>query len=139
MTVKLSSVKADLAREEKGDWIEYPDWPGVAFNVSSLHLPAYETARDLLFQRLARTYKKKSVPKQVQITELGKLYCNHILHNWRGLDEEYSPDTALRILSDPAFRNVVAAVEYCAAKVSEIDLEFVEEAEKNSGQPSGGD
>jgi hypothetical protein len=138
MTIKLSSLKADLAREEKGDWIEYPDWPGVEFNVSSLHLPAYTIARDLMYQRLARIYKKKPVPREVTTLELGKLFHAHILHGWRGLDVSYSPDTALETLSNPEYRNVVAAIEWCAAKVSDIDIEFVEEAEKNSARPSAG-
>lgn len=136
MTVKLSSLKADLAREEKGDWIEYPDWPGVEFNVSSLHLPAYLTAREILFQRLARQYKKKPAPSAVVSLEIGKLYAKHILHGWRGLDVTYTPEVATETLSDPEYRNVVAAIEYCAGKVSETDVEFVEEEVKNSEKPS---
>lgn len=136
MTIKLASLKADLTREEKGDWIEYPDWPGVEFNVSSLHLPAYATARELLFQRLARQYKKKPAPTAVISVEIGKLYANHILHGWRGLDVPYSREVASEILADPEYRNVVGAIEYCAGKVSEADIEFVEEEVKNSEKPS---
>lgn len=136
MTVKLSSLKADLDREAKGDWIEFPDWPGVAFNVSSLLIPQYTTARDMLLQRLARQHKGKPVPRETATTEIGKLYAKHILHGWRGLDVEYSPEKAAEILADPQFRNVVAAVEYCAGQVSQVDIEFVEEESKNSGRPS---
>lgn len=139
MTIKLSSLKADLTREAKGDWVDFPDWPGVSFNVSSLHLPAFTIARDLMFQRLARTYKKKPVPKDVLSSELGKLYHAHILHGWRGLDVPYSPEKAGEILPDPEYRNVVAAIEWCAGTLSEVELEFVEEAEKNSERPSSGD
>ncbi|AMS41156.1 hypothetical protein [Aminobacter aminovorans] len=138
MTIKLSSLKADLAREEKGDWIEYPDWPDVAFNVSSLHLPAFVTARDLLLQRMAKKHGRKSVPREEMTAEFGKLYAEHILHDWRGIDVEYSPDAARDILSNPEYRNVVAAVEWCAAKVSDVDIQFVETASKNSARPSDG-
>ena len=138
MTIKLSSLKADLAREASGDWVEFPDWPGVEFNVSSLLLPAYRIERDLMAQRLARRHKGKPVPPNEMTTELGKLYAKHILHGWRGLDEPYSPERASEILADPEYRNVVAAIEYCAAKVSEVDVEFVEEQEKNSSAPSAG-
>lgn len=136
MTVKLSSLKANLDRETKGDWIDFPDWEGVSFNVSSLNLPAYTTKRDLLLQRLQRKYKRKPVPKDVLNAELGRLYAEHILHGWRGLDVEYSPTVALETLTDPEYRNVVAAVEYCAAQVSAIDVEFVEEEAGNSEPPS---
>ncbi|MDI6026716.1 hypothetical protein QBK99_10990 [Corticibacterium sp. UT-5YL-CI-8] len=136
MTIKLSSLKADLAREAKGDWIEFPDWPGVEFNVSSLLLPAYTTARDLLMQRLTRQSKGKPIARDLMTSEIGKLYAKHILHGWRGLDVEYSPDAAAETLADPEYRAVVAAVEWCASKVSDIDIQFVEDAGKNSDKPS---
>ena len=138
MTIKLSSLKADLAREEKGDWIEYPDWPGVEFNVSSLHLPAYATARDLLVQRMAKKYGRNPVPREEMAVEHGALYAEHILHGWRGLDIEYTPEVARETLTNIEFRNVIAAVEWCAAKVSEVEIEFVKEAGKNSEPPSAG-
>lgn len=131
MTLKLASLKADLAREEKGDWIEYPEWPGVEFNVSSVHKPAYVTERDLLLQKLARKYKGKPIPAEVSTPMVGKLYCKHLLHGWRGLDAAYTPETALETLSDPAYRNVVNAVVWCAEQISTVDAEFVEEEEKN--------
>jgi hypothetical protein len=136
MTVKLASLKADLTREEKGDWIEFPDWPGVEFNVSSLHLPAYRTQRELLMQRLGRKYKKKPVPPNVMLVELGKLYHEHLLHGWRGLDVEYEKTTAADIMTNPEYRNVISAVEWCAAAVSEIQVEYDEEEAGNSEQPS---
>lgn len=136
MTIKLSSLKADLARESAGDWVEFPDWPGVEFKVSSLLLPAYTVARDLLMQKLSRQAKGKPVARDVLTTELGKLYAKHILHDWRGLDVDYSPETAAEVLADPEYRAVVAAIEWCAAKVSDIEAEFVEEAGKNSSKPS---
>ncbi|MGB3898353.1 MAG: hypothetical protein WA973_07335 [Mesorhizobium sp.] len=138
MTVKLSSLKADLAREEKGDWIEYPDWPGVEFNVSSLHLPAYVAARDLLVQKMAKKHGGKPVPRDEMTVEHGALYAEHILHDWRGLDVEYSPEVARETLTNIEFRNVIAAVEWCAAKMSEVEVEFVEKAGKNSAPPSAG-
>lgn len=136
MTIKLSSIKADLKRETQGDWIDYPDWPGVAFNVSSLLLPAYRIDRDLLGQRLSRQYKGKPIPPEVVTTEIGKLYHKHILHDWRGFDVPYSRETAGQMLADPEYRNIVAAIETCAGKVSDIDVEFVEDAVKNSVRPS---
>lgn len=138
MAVTLASLKADLDREAKGDWVDYPDWPGVRFNVSSLHLPAYTVARDIMFLKLARKHKGGPIPDQEQNVELGKLYAKHLLHDWAGLDVPYSKEKAAETLSDPEFRNVVAAVQWCAAKISDIDVVFVEDASKNSERPSGG-
>lgn len=142
MTIKLASLKADLEREEKGDWVEYPDWPGVAFRVSSLMLPAFTSARELLMQRLRKMYAKKPIPQEKATVEIGKLYCKHILHDWRGLDEAYSPETAEKVLSDPAYRAVIAAVEFCAARLADVDAEFVEDEVGemgNSDAPSAGE
>lgn len=145
MPILLSSLKADLEREAKGAWIAHPDYvddKGVhaEFNVSSLHLPAYTVARDLMLQRLAKVYTSKGAkpPQHVITSEYGKLYAKHILHGWRNFDISYTPELAAEMLPDPEFRNLVAAVEWCAAKVSDVDLEFVEEAGKNSDAPSSG-
>ncbi|RUM06816.1 hypothetical protein [Rhizobium chutanense] len=141
--VKLSSLRADLKREAEGDWIAFPDWPGVEFHVSSLHLPEYQAARDDLLTRIARQAKApapkagEEPPKKLDMkVELGKLYAKHLLHDWRGLDVPYSPETAMEIMSDPEYRNVVAAVEWCAGRMSEIDIQFAEGEVKNSGKPS---
>lgn len=134
--VKLTSLKVDLEREKKGDWIPYPDWPGVSFNVSALNLPEYETARSLMLQRLAKQYKNQTIPKDVLLVELGALYCEHILHDWKGLDEEYSPELARQTLTSPEYRPVISAVEWCAARVSEIEIEFTKTEQGNSSPPS---
>lgn len=136
MTIKLSSLKADIDRETRGDWIDIPEWPGVAFKVSSQHLPAYQTARDMLHKRLSRQYKGKDIPQRVITSEMGKLYAKHILHDWRGLDEEYSPETAETILSDPEFRAVTGAVAWASERVADLDVQFVEEEVKNSEKRS---
>ncbi len=138
MTIKLASLRANLEREAAGDWIDFPDWPGVAFNVRSLHAPSYTTKRDLMLQRLGRKYKGKAPPPEVMAREAGKLYCDEILFGWRGLDEVYTPELALETLTDPAYRDVVSAVEWCAAQLAQGSIEFVEEATKNSDRPSAG-
>jgi hypothetical protein len=136
MTIKLSSLKADLAREEKGDWIASIDIPGAEFNVSSLHLPAYQTALALMEQRLARAYKGTPIPQHVRTVEIGKLLHKHILHDWRGFDTPYSEEIAREMLCEAEGRNFIAAVQNCAAMLSLTDVEFEEDAGKNSGKPS---
>lgn len=130
--VLLSSLKADLNREKNGDWVPYPIWKGVSFNVSALTDPAYEAARDLMFKGLADKFGDERIPREVLSVELGKLYCEHVLHGWRGLDVEYSPEVALETLGDPEYRAVVSAVEFCAAKLSEVEPKFTKAEEGNS-------
>ncbi|CAN7294893.1 hypothetical protein LJR221_001432 [Agrobacterium tumefaciens] len=124
--VVLSSLRADLDREKAGDWISYPAWKGVRFNVSALTITPYETARDLMFKRLAEKYKDEQVPKEEISRELGALYAEYILHGWEGFDEEYTPELARERLIDPSYRTLVSAVEWCAAKVSEVNVRFTE-------------
>lgn len=136
MTVKLSSLRADLTREAEGDWVDYPDWPGVALHVRSLQTPAYRIARDQAAQRAARKHRGKPIPPDEVARTAGTLYADHILLGWRGLDEDYSPERAREVLTDPAYREVVGAVEWCAARVGETDAEFVEDAAGNSQRAS---
>lgn len=136
MTVKLSSLKVDLEREAKGDWIPSSDYPGVEFLVSSLHLPAYNIAFQLQEQRWAREYKGKPVPPEVRTVGVGKLLHKHILHDWKGIDVPYSKDAAEGIMCVPEGRNFIASVQNAAAMVSLTDQEFVEEEAKNSASPS---
>lgn len=129
--LKLSSLRANLERERMGDWVDYPVWPGVRFNVSALTKPEYETARDLMYKRLRQKHPIGVIPREVLSPALGAIYCEHILHGWEGLDVEYSPEVARETLSDPEYREVVAAVEFCALKLSEVDPDYVRAEEKN--------
>ena len=138
MVTKLESLRADLERERAGSWQQalhiIPD-TDVKFLVSSIHLPAYTVARNLTFQRLARIHKN-NVPDDVVMAEVGKLFAEHILHGWQGFDVDYSKVTALKILSDPANRELIKAIEYCAGEAGRIDIEFAAESVPNSERPS---
>jgi len=134
MAIKLASMKADLEKEKNGSWETCPQLipdPDVAFLVSSLYLPEYTVARDLLMQRLSRIYKDQPIPDGVLSKEVGKLFVDHILHDWRGIDEPFTKQTALQILTDPAYRQLVRAIEICAGKVGQTNLEFIETETKN--------
>lgn len=126
--VSLASLKRDQVREEKGDWIDSDSIPGVSYNVSSLNKTAFVDARDLMYQRLAKVYRRKPVPQDILSVELGKLYHLHILHDWKGLDVPYTPELGLTVLTDRAYRTVLADIESAAARVAEIEIKFVEGA-----------
>ncbi len=99
-------------------------------------MPEYETARGLMFQRVGKIYGDSPVPTEVINAELGALYAEHILHGWEGLDEDYTPELALATLSDPEYRVVVQAIGWCAAKISQIEVEYTAAEEGNSLPPS---
>lgn len=136
--VKLSSLKANLTREADGDWIEYPEWPGVAFNVKSPMTPEYTTARDLALQDLNKIHLGKSVPDGEADAMIRDLYSRIILKGWRGLDEAYTPELGRKVCIDPEYRNVFNAIMWCSGRLSVVETEFVETEAKNSGKPSAG-
>lgn len=142
MTLKLSSIRADLDRELKGDWVDSRQWPGVRFLVCALTKPSYRIKRDTLVQRLARKHKGKPIPADELAPHIGRLYCEEILFGWEGIDIEYSAETALEILTDPSYREIVSEIEYCAGMLSETEAEYVEEqvgkSEKASAHSSSG-
>lgn len=129
--LKLTSLKADLAREEAGDWVESIAFPSVAFKVSSLNARAYTVARDTMLMRLRLRFNGQPVPPDVQAKEFGKLYSAHILHDWRGLDVPYSAEKAEEVLCDPAYRAVLKEVETCAMRLGAIMPELIEDDLKN--------
>lgn len=144
MTIKLSSLRADLEKERKGTWQTalsvIPD-PDVQFLVSSIHLPAYTSARNMLLQRLARIHKSNP-PDEAIMTGVGGLFAEHLLHDWKGLANDdgspvpFSKELALKLLTDPANRDLIRAVEQAAGEAGRIDVDFVEDEVKNSGKPS---
>jgi len=136
MALKLKSIQRDLGKERNGDWVEFPEWPGVAFKVKSLESPGYRAARDLVIRRLGNRSKGGEIPQDDMQREIGTLYHQQILLDWRGLDEAYSSERALEVLTDPAYRQLFAAVTWCAQQVGASDMEFVEDAAKNSGPRS---
>ncbi len=138
MTLKISSLKANLAREVEGDWITYPRWKDIRFNVSAFTKPSYQTARDELHQRVAKKNGGVLPGVDEMRPHYAKLYVDEILHDWDGFDIEYSPEDAVALLSDPAYRDLFDAVEWCAGQMSRVEVEYVEGAAKNSAPPSAG-
>jgi len=136
MVLKLDSLKVDLNKERSGDWVDFPDWPGVMFHVKSVEAPDFRTARDHLLRKLSRKHKGKPIPPDDLQQEIGVLYSKHILLDWKGLDVPYSSDAASDILTDPSYRKVFAAIEWCANQVGDSDAEFIEDAAKNSEKRS---
>lgn len=133
MTVLLESLRANISRETEGDWVEIPDVPGVRLRVRSLNAPAFRVARDQALQRLAAKYPRGGgVEAEEEVFRLhGRLYAEHILLDWEGLDEAYAPARAFEILTDPSFRMVQRCVEYAAAKLAEIEVRYLEDVAKN--------
>lgn len=129
--VRLSSLSVNIDAERNGAWIECPMVPGAEFNVRSFNCSAYLTAKSAVLRDLAQRYGDVTVPEDEAAKAEGTLYADHILLGWKGFDVSYSSDAALAALTDPASRPLREAVAWCAARVGQTELEFVEAATKN--------
>lgn len=140
--LKLSSIKVPRNRVEQGDWIEYTPWASVdgkikpRFRVSGISSTAYRRATEEASKRFAMKYKGETIPDDVLHRRNAELIAEHLLHDWEGLDEPYSADLAEQLLSDRDYEPLANAVVWCARKLEEVNVEFTEEAEKNSAAPS---
>jgi hypothetical protein len=129
--LELKSLKNDLKAEREGAWVPCPEWEGVSFKVRSIEAPEFTLARDALLRRLSKKHKGDPIPPDDLTKEIGTLYARHILLEWTGMDEVYSDDRALEVLTDPAYRQVAKAIEDCSIKVGKSDAQFIEASVKN--------
>jgi hypothetical protein len=141
-TMKLSSLKADLAREEEGDWVEIPDFPGVSLKVRSANSKAYSMQLSVLSQKFARKYGQRPIPPEDSLRGSGKLLARYILLDWKGLDDDvaqpliYSADLAEELLTNPEYRKLANAVLWAAQRIAEAEVDELDDVIKNSEKPS---
>lgn len=142
--MKLEDIAVDLEREEKGDWIDIPDLPGVSLKVRSLFNKDYQNAQQLAARKLARRYGKQPIPPNIQTRAYARLLAENVLLDWAGITDEdgndvdYTPEFGRDVLSDPKYRKIADAVTWAASIVGEQDSEDLEEDGKNSEAPSAG-
>lgn len=139
--LKLTSIRAGLDRQYVGDWVPYPVWSGVRFNVSSPKLPAYQRAMEKNAREFAKKFTSAADILSDEAREFGRqsdvhLVCEYILHGWDGIDVDYSPDVAEKYLLDPEYEAMFNAIKWCANKLAEINAEYIEDVAKNSEEPS---
>lgn len=136
--LKLGALKTDRVRQSEGEWIDIPDWPGVAFRVRSLSHPPYVFARDRLNRKLARLHpgnpgdaadQRRRDDERSRLH--GELLAEHVLLEWRGFDMPYSAALAEDVLTDPTHEQFMANLTWAASRVGQGKAEFAEGLEKN--------
>lgn len=136
MALKISSIAADLAKEQEGDWVDIAEWPGVRLKVRSINSKDFQNAREQRQSKLIKDlgrlpYESESAP------HLAKLVASFILLGWEGIvgadDQpiEYTPQVATELLSDPAMRELVKQTIWAAGRVGSKDAEFTTAVVKN--------
>ncbi len=129
--VKLSSLKVDLSAEREGDWVR-SSIDGVEFKVRGLQHPAYQIEQRKWLRQLAQQNRQNADVSPDEIYKVTtKMLMTHILIDWRGMDVPCSEDLKREVAEDPSYRDVVRAIEECAAKVGQSQIEMVEDDTKN--------
>ncbi len=135
MALNLKSLKANLARENDGEWQEYkePAWPeAIKLKVRALTYQPYQAdLSDALRKAAAKTDAGGKVEPEEAARITGELLAKHILIDWSNIDEPYSAETAISALCDIEDRKFAAIVTECASRVSRIEATFDEAAAKN--------
>lgn len=139
MAISLNSIRANLTRETDGDWVEIFSLPGVALKARGYSYGPFQAAMSVVRARWIRSYGSvEGTPNHVASRDLGRLYAQHLLLDWRGFDEPFNPATIVDLLTDPEMRELRQAISYAAEKVAETETVFVEDAVKNSPPSSAG-
>jgi hypothetical protein len=143
MAVKLASLRANLKRETDGDWVDIPDLPGLRLKTRGFNYGPYLAAKSIVDARHVRNYlaKGREVPADVLYQANARLYLDHILLDWEGLDDDGEPvpvSRAEEILTDPAFRELHDHIRYAGRQIGEVEAEFVDDAAGNSARSSAG-
>ena len=137
MGLILSSIRADLKKEEEGEWIESDLLKGVSFKVRSPQCDRFQVANSAMMRELSQKYKDAVPPPSEIDARIGKLYAEHILIDWKGIVDDEGKEIALleslreEVLTDPAHRILRGAIEGAARRVALVDPKFEETAAKN--------
>jgi hypothetical protein len=130
--VKLSSLKADVEKQDEGDWQPIPELTGVKVKVRSLRSPKYQFGATPIRQRHVRKFGENgTVPNAEFAKSYGRLVADVILLDWDGFDEKFSREKALETLMDPGYAEVLGYIIAAAGRVAQGEVEYVEEAAKN--------
>jgi len=136
--IKLSAFASNLKAEADGEWVEIAELPGVKFKVRGIGYPPFQTDLKLVRARLIRKYPgTKPIPAEEEDVENGRLYAKHLLLDWQGIEEGYTPELAMQALTDPASRQLRGQVAWCASRVGAAPIEAMDIL-GNSNAASGG-
>lgn len=126
MSVKLKSLALDLDRETNGGWVDSRVYPGVRYRVRGVRYQPYQDAVDAAAIRFSKSHVQTKPTVEAAQKVSGALVCDHLLLEWDGFDEPYTPETAKAALTDLQYRNVLNDVLGAAARVAEREVAFTD-------------
>lgn len=103
--VKLSSMRADIAAERDGVWVDLGG--GFEMRIASTGGAEYQKARDKAFDPYRELFRSGKADQDIVDRVVREVASEHIIRDWRGLEDDdgkpiaYSPKEALELISDP--------------------------------------
>lgn len=128
--MKLDDLKAITRNIEQGAWVrDLPNLPGVALKVRGTFNADYSRLMaKLMAQRTPEQVGNEEEDEKLEI----QLLHETILVDWSGIeDAPYSPDMALKLLSDPELAVFRGAVRYAGNVVARQGKQSLENDAKN--------
>jgi hypothetical protein len=135
MSIKLTTLKRDIKRQNEGDWIPIPELTDAGtgevpeFLVRGNNYGPYQLARQQVMQKFMRRGQVLP-PPDVSHRDYGKCVAQHLLLDWRNVAEPFSRELAQELICDPA-SPMQDYVLRCSFEVAEVEQEFTKEASGN--------
>lgn len=135
---KLSSLKTNVVQEEEGVWVPYAQ--GIQLRIARYGNRSFKARMERLTKPHLRQIRKNSFPEEEAQKFLNECLAHHVLLGWKGLDGEngkplkYTPDEALKILSDPEYQDFYNDVVELSKDRQLFKEQDMQDAEGNSKQ-----
>jgi hypothetical protein len=140
----IATIRIDAGKSEAGEWVgDIPGLPGVRLRVRGTRSFAYRQAiidRRKALPRISFN-RDGSLPVEIADRVAGEAMADGLLLGWDGITNggeplPYSRDTALMLLTDPAYEIFREGVLFAASVVGDAEAESKETTLGNSERPS---
>jgi len=135
MAININSLRANRTRIDEGDWVWITAVPGLELKVRGLNYAPFAAEHSVVRGQWRRKYGDAAdAPPDVVGPALARLCVKHLLLDWRGLQKEDGSEQPYdrEMVLQPDFSAIVDYTIWAAARVSEIEAEYVTDTSKNS-------
>jgi hypothetical protein len=115
---KLSSVRSDPDLESKGVWCTFEG--SMKFLIARSGNPAYNERLRRLREPLIQNIRARDIDPEKIEAVVRECIAHHVLLDWQNVEDDkgepirYTPEVGLKVLADPAYRDVYQFVKNMA-------------------------
>jgi hypothetical protein len=132
---KLSQIKTDTDKAEKGVWQHYA--LDIQLCIASINNTAYKRERSRVLKPYLRRIRSGSMSSEDILEVLKPAVARYLLLDWKNIDDEngqpitYSPEKALELFGDASLSDLYDFVLEVAGETELYRKELLEQAAKN--------